>query len=134
MDERVQKIYQRLQKREYRSLRNKEQAELSEACKSTQDLALRSAKRLTELVQAERAILFPEDRIGMMRTVKNVPQLLCDKEKEKYHANHFVFDGAQVCNISSDYEGALREGFDGKRARIRAEMKNTAREVRSITN
>ena len=70
MDERVQKIYQRLQKREYRSLRNKEQAELSEACKSTQDLALRSAKRLTELVQAERAILFPEDRIGMMRTVK----------------------------------------------------------------
>ena len=123
MDERVQKIYQRLQKREYRSLRNKELAELSEACKSTQDLALRSAKRLTELVQAERAILFPEDRIGMMRTVKNVPQLLCDKEKEKYHANHFVFDGAQVCNISSDYEGALREGFDGKRARIRAEMK-----------
>lgn len=122
MDERVKKIYERLQNRKYRQLRNQETMELSETCKSISDLALRSAKRLLELAAAEKAVLFPEDAIGMMRTVRNVPPLLCESEKALYHDGHFVFDGAQVCNISSDYDGTLREGFAGKRARIRAEL------------
>ena len=123
MDERVQKIYERLQKRAYRELRSDGAAELSEACYAEADLVVRSALRLKELVSAERAVLFPEDAIGMMRTVRNVPPLLREEERARLHAGHFVFDGAQVCNISSDYAGTLREGFDAKRARIRAGLK-----------
>lgn len=122
MEQRIRAIYERLQKRDYRALRETQAFELSAECRAEPDLALRSAKRLLELAGAERAVLFPEDAIGMMRTITRVPPLLSEEEKAVCHDGHFVFDGAQVCNISSDYEGTLREGFAGKRARIRAEM------------
>lgn len=122
MVERLQKIYDRFQKREYRDLRRKESAM---PCKfyEEKDLAIRSALRLTEAVEAEKAMLFAEDKIGMMRTLQKLPPLLTEKEAEEVRAKYFVFDGAQVGNISSDYASVLKGGLDGKRKEIEKEIK-----------
>lgn len=123
MEERIQKIYNRLQKRNYRNLRQKENVM---PCKfyAEEDLAVRSALRFSEAVEAERAVLFKEDRIGMMRTVEKIPLLLTEEESAAIRANHFVFDGAQVCNISSDYASVLKGGLEGKRKEIEERIKD----------
>ena len=126
MEERVKKIYERLQKREYRNLRRVEDVALSNDCKQISDLALRSARRLYELVAQEQAVLFEEDRIGMMRTITSVPPLLQEEEQKALYLGRFVFDSAQVGNISSDYEGILADGFLKKRALIYAQKEKYA--------
>ena len=119
MDKRVQTIYDRLQSREYRSLRSgKEYSFAQEYAAAGTDPALRAAGRLMKMAQAERAVLFAEDRIGMMRTVKKVPPIFTDEEFAAIAAEHFIFDGAQVNNISSDYASALDGGMEKKRNRI----------------
>lgn len=122
MKERLQKIYDRFQKREYRNLRQKENAM---PCKfyEEKNLAVRSARRLLEAVGAEKAMLFKEDKIGMMRTLQKLPPLLTECEAEEVRANYFTFDGAQVGNISSDYASVLRGGLEGKRKEIETEQK-----------
>lgn len=119
MDKRVQTIYDRLQSREYRSLRSgKEYSFAQDYAAAGTDPALRAADRLMKMAQAERAVLFAEDRIGMMRTVKKVPPIFTDEEFAAIAAEHFIFDGAQVNNISSDYASALDGGMEKKRNRI----------------
>ncbi|MDE7158413.1 MAG: hypothetical protein K2N74_02460, partial [Clostridiales bacterium] len=122
MEERLQKIYDRLQARQYRNMRQKECAM---PCKfyEESDLALRSARRLLEAVEAEKPMLFPEDRIGMMRTLTKLPPLLTEKEGEETYAKHYTFDLGQVGNISCDYASALKNGFEGKRKEIETELK-----------
>ena len=119
MDKRVQTIYDRLQSREYRFLRSGHEYSFAQdyAAAGT-DPALRAADRLMKMAQAERAVLFAEDRIGMMRTVKKVPPIFTDEEFAAIAAEHFIFDGAQVNNISSDYASALDGGMEKKRNRI----------------
>ncbi|MBO5045584.1 MAG: pyruvate formate-lyase [Clostridia bacterium] len=126
MEERVKKIYERLQKREYRNLRRVEDVALSNDCKQISDLALRSARRLYELVAQEQAVLFEEDRIGMMRTITSVPPLLQEEEQKALYLGRFVFDSAQVGNISSDYEGILADGFLKKRALLSVQKEKYA--------
>lgn len=117
MEKRLQKIYDRFQAREYRNLRQKENPMPCDFYRE-KDLAIRSARRLLEAAEAERAVLFEEDMIGMMRTVTKIPPLLTEQEAEAVRAEKFTFDGAQVGNISCDYASALKSGFEGKREEI----------------
>lgn len=127
MNDRIKAVYQRLQKREYRNLRGENEVVLSEAFYAGhKNLSLRSAARLLKMAEAERAVLFREDRIGMMRTIKKIPALLTKQESEEIRDTHFIFDSAQVGNISSDYEGILTQGFQKKREQIRRQMKKFA--------
>ena len=119
MDERIKKIYDRLQNREYRSLRSdREFSFAQDYAEAGTDPALRAGDRLMRMAQAERAVLFAEDRIGMMRTIKRVPPIFTDEEFAAIAAVHFIFDGTQVNNISSDYASVLSGGMEKKRARI----------------
>ena len=122
MTERIRKIYERLKKKEYRKLRNTDEFLLSDSVYDEKDLALRSAFRLAEAAKAERAVLFAEDRIGMMRTIGKIPKLLRKEEAENLYRGKFVFDGGQVCNISSDYAEILSDGFLKKRKQIRGQL------------
>ena len=96
MTERIRKIYERLKKKEYRKLRNADEFLLSDSVYDEKDFALRSAFRLAEAAKAERAVLFAEDRIGMMRTIGKIPKLLRKEEAENLYRGRFVFDGGQV--------------------------------------
>lgn len=122
MNERIKTIYNRLKKQDYKKLRKTEDFKLPKEIYEEKDLAIRSAKRLLEMVKAETPILFPEDNIGMMRTIKKVPPLLVPQEKETIYSTHYIFDLAQVNNISSDYAGILNEGFSNKKIKINNEI------------
>ena len=119
MDNRVRIIYERLLSKEYKKLRRDTSYDFAKEYASVGlSAAKRSGDRLLRLAELERAILFPEDRIGMMRTIKKVPPLLTEKEYDEISADHFIFDGGIVFNIASDYGKTLSEGMEKKRAFI----------------
>ena len=124
MTERIKRIYERLNAREYRNLRTCEQLPLAkEFAQEGLSLARRSGKRLLRLVQEERAVLFPEDEIGFYRTIANVPSLLTEAEAKERAEKYFVFDFGGVMNISSNYADTIARGLDAKRTDILASMK-----------
>lgn len=124
MNERITKIYERLKKREYRNLRSDISFDDSlEYEKNNVPLPLRVSDRLKKMVELEKPIIFPEDHIGFMRTVKNIPDVLTEKEKEELSKTYLLFDHALVANISSDYEYTISVGFNKRLAEIREKLK-----------
>ncbi|MDR1093349.1 MAG: pyruvate formate-lyase [Clostridiales bacterium] len=124
MTDRVRKIYDRLIAREYRNLRSDAEYDFAaEFAAAGLPLETRAGLRLLRLAEAERAVMFPGDRIGFLRTVKRVPPLQTAAEWETIHKTRFVFDGAQVGNISSDYEYTLNVGLETRRAEIVERLK-----------
>ena len=58
-----------------------------------------------------------DERIPGIRTIPEFPDIYAEGEKERIFAGHFIHEQGRVCNISSDYEGVLREGLLPRRAR-----------------
>lgn len=126
MDDRVKKIYDRLIKREYRALRSETQYDFAaEYAEKALNETLRVSDRLMRLAEAETAVLFPEDKIGIMRTVKRVPPIFTQEERKAIWSTHFIYDGAKVNNIASDYGKTMAMGLEAKRRQIEAALKTT---------
>ena len=132
MNERIAKILDRLKKREYRSLRSDFSFDDTEKYeKENLPLPLRASDRLMKMAKNEKAIVFEEDQIGFMRTIKKVPDILTQKERDELSKTYLLFDNAQVCNISSDYEYTLNVGFNKRLEEVREKLKekNTEKET-----
>ena len=113
MDNITQIAYDRLQKREYRKLRLEDKVDISDLVNNKEmPLCLKVSNRLLRMCQAEQPVLYKEDRIGFARSIKEVPCITSNEEIEEIKKKQFVFDAAQLGNISSDYEYTLNVGFD----------------------
>ena len=135
MNERVKVILERLHDRKYRELRVNYEVDLaSEYAKKKVPFPLRASNRLQKLAEAEKAIVYPGDRIGFYRTIRNIPKILTDKEFDDLGKKYFLFDGAQVGNISSDYEYTLKVGFDKRLEEVETQIKkaNTNAELNEL--
>ena len=80
-------------------------------------LSRRAARRLRLLLENERVHVREDERIPGIRTIPEFPDIYAEGEKECIFAGHFIHEQGRVCNISSDYEGVLREGLLPRRAR-----------------
>ena len=80
-------------------------------------LSRRAARRLRLLLENERVYVREDERIPGIRTIPEFPDIYAEGEKERIFAGHFIHEQGRVCNISSDYEGVLREGLLPRRAR-----------------
>ena len=80
-------------------------------------LSRRAARRLRLLLENERVHVREDERIPGIRTIPEFPDIYAEGEKERIFAGHFIHEQGRVCNISSDYEGVLREGLLPRRAR-----------------
>lgn len=85
-------------------------------------LVQRAALRLKLLLESERVYVRPDERIPGIRTVAEFPDIYAPGEKERLFAGHYIHEQGRVCNISSDYEGVLREGLLARRARVEATL------------
>lgn len=112
MDHIAQLALDRYEKRDYRALRKDGTVDLSSFVGNPQvPLATRSSHRFLLLAQSETALLSKEERIGFMRSIKTIPDILSPKEREELSHDYLLFDGGIVTNISSDYEDVLNKGM-----------------------
>lgn len=79
----------------------------------------RSVERLLYVLQSEKPVVFPDERIAFMRTVQTLPELFTPAEIKKMKVTHWIHEQGEVCNINVDYMKLIAVGFDAKRAELR---------------
>ena len=78
----------------------------------------RSVKRLAFVLELEKPVVFPEEKIAFMRTVPKIPEIFTDKEWSDIKAKHFIHEQGKVCNISPNYGRTIKLGLDARREEV----------------
>ena len=76
--------------------------------------------RLKDMLEEERPVVFPEESIALIRTVRTVPEIFTPGESEQIYADHYKHEQGKVCNISPAYHLLLESGFANMREQVRA--------------
>jgi pyruvate-formate lyase len=79
---------------------------------------LRAQKRLSWVLQKEVAVILPEEKIVLTKTVQKIPELFTKAEWEKIRETHHIHEMGRVCNISSDYEYTISVGLNRRKEEI----------------
>lgn len=79
----------------------------------------RADRRLRYVLEQEKPVLFPGERIAFTRTVATIPELFTEEEMAELQKNHWIHEKGDVCNISVDYTKLLSCGFDAKRDELK---------------
>lgn len=86
-------------------------------------LSQRAALRLKLFLEEESIIKYPGERIPAWRTIIEFPDIYAEGEKDALMAGHYIHEQGRICNISSDWEGVIRDGLLKRRESGTEEMK-----------
>lgn len=81
-------------------------------------LERRAVERLRWTLERERPVVFPDERIAIVRTVPAIPEILTGEEEAALRIGHHIHERGKVCNVNPLYSALIDEGFDHKRAQI----------------
>lgn len=79
----------------------------------------RSVKRLEYMLKQERPVVYPDEKIVLLRTKTTVPEIFTEQEYETIKKEHYIHEQGKVCNINPSYTMLIESGFDKKREEIR---------------
>ena len=88
----------------------------------------RSVSRLLYMMENEKPVVFPEERIAFMRTIPVLPELYTKEEIDELKKTHWLHEQGEVCNINVDYRMLMTDGFDAKRRELRKRAAQFAEE------
>ena len=74
-------------------------------------LEMRAALRLKRFLESERIIRIPGEHIYCWRTIETFPDIYAPGEKERLTRGRYIHEQGRVCNLSSDWEGVLKDGL-----------------------
>lgn len=80
----------------------------------------RMSKRFELLCEKEQPIVFENERIAFIRTIKKLPEIFTKSEWEEIRKTHYIHELGYNSNICPDYEKILKIGLKG--------LKNNANE------
>ena len=82
----------------------------------------RSVRRLAWMLENEKPVVYPDEKIALLRTVPVVPEIFTEQEWAGLREKYFVHEQGKVFNIAPEYSVLLESGFDEKIAWIDAEL------------
>ncbi len=101
-------------------------------CAEIQNPALpmieRHTRRLERLLEMETPHLLPDTQIQLIRTISDFPDIYAPGEMDEIRSDHFIHERGKVNNVACDYEAVLREGLEGRRARLAKGIEEAAPE------
>lgn len=83
----------------------------------------RSIERLRYVLEKEQPVVFENERIAFLRTVRTIPKIHTEAEDKALHEIHAFHENGAVFNMAPDFEHLLEEGLDQKKAKIEAQLK-----------
>lgn len=81
---------------------------------------LRASARLADVLDRERPVLLPGERIVLTRTVPTTPEMLTPAERADVAAHGRVHELGKVCNVCPDYATAIASGLLAPRSQAEA--------------
>lgn len=82
----------------------------------------RAQRRLSWMLEAETAVVFPKEKISLIRTVTSVPEIYTKEEWDEICTNYNIHEQGKVCNINPEYTKLLAVGTRAKRMEIQARI------------
>ena len=82
----------------------------------------RVVRRFCYVLEKEQPVVYPWERIAMIRTAVTLPEIHTPKEKEALSEAHYIHEQGKVCNINPCYAEVIGTGLLGKQEEIRAQM------------
>ncbi len=82
----------------------------------------RAVRRLQFMLENEVPHVYPDEKIALIRTVPQIPEIFTEQEREEIRKAHYIHEQGKVCNINPEYIRLIAPGFDQKRLEIRAEL------------
>ena len=80
----------------------------------------RSVLRLRWMLTQEQPLVYPEEKIALVRTVPVIPELFTTQEWDALTAKYYIHEQGKVCNITPEYSRLLCRGFENVLAEIAA--------------
>ena len=84
--------------------------------------ALRASARLADVLDRERPVILPGERIPLLRTITTVPEIMSEAEWQALRENHHIHERGKVCNICPDYATTIASGLLAPRNRAVMEL------------
>ena len=82
----------------------------------------RSVARLRYVLAQETPVVFPDERITLLRTVRTIPEIHTEEEDRQLHETHAVHENGRVFNMCPDYGMLMADGFTKKAEKIRTQL------------
>ncbi len=89
---------------------------LSECISENLSWTKRAARLIRRMCEAERPVIFPNERIAFTRTVPAVPPILNPKEWDAYTKGYTIHELGPINNICADWGMVLIPGFEWPQA------------------
>lgn len=93
----------------------KDYPEYANLSKEYRELGLSPVERMTRrfelLSSLEIPVFLPDERICMIRTVKEIPDIFTGDEWNEIKSKHFVHELGYLSNLSPDYERVIKSGL-----------------------
>lgn len=74
----------------------------------------RAANCFTSVLDAEKPVILPGEKIVFTRTVTDLPEIFTQDEWQQIKETKYLHERGMVCNISPDYETTIRSGFGSR--------------------
>lgn len=85
----------------------------------------RAAARLAYVLGRERPVVFPEEKIALLRTVPTIPELHTEEEQQALRRQYYIHERGRVCNVTPDYSQLMTQGLDSVQARLNTLLAQT---------
>ena len=82
----------------------------------------RSVARLRYVLAQETPVVFPDERITLLRTVRTIPEIHTEEEDRQLHETHAFHENGRVFNMCPDYGMLMADGFTKKAEKVRAQL------------
>lgn len=122
----IEKLLERFivekEQRKYRNAPSSPYVEAQEYEKRGLSDLQRSVKRLAYMLAEEQPVVYPDEKIVLLRTVTTVPEIFTEREFKEIKKTHYIHEQGKVCNINPSYQMLIDNGFDTKREEIHRSM------------
>lgn len=82
----------------------------------------RSVERLRYVLEKEKPVVFPNERIALLRTVRTIPEIHTKAEDDALRAEHAFLEKGRVFNMCPDYASLMQDGLDGRSEKLRTAL------------
>lgn len=92
----------------------------------------RAQRRVHAIIDNELPVVFPDERIVLMRTVQETPCLFTEAEYQALRAAHWIHESGDFNNFCPDYGAVLAKGFSGLRRELDASRSAHAQDAEAL--
>jgi len=123
MTERIQTLLKNCLNKKHHALRQPMDSNLTAAFQNPKlPPVVRTSLRLKALLQAERPIVEPFQKIVLQRTITDVPGIFCEQELEEIHKAHYIHELGNVSNINPNYDKIISMGMEKLEEQVKTRL------------